>query len=195
MGSRALARRLLELRALPPRVGWFHARALLLAARAGDEFALQSATRPADVALILELAQGRRRVAELGTATGWTAASLVLTDPARQVETFDPVIQTHRARYLGLLPAAARARIALREMPGDAGAATVAEPVDLLFIDSTHERVATVAEVEAWRPRLAPGALVVLHDYGNPAFPGDAEAVADLGLAGEARGGCFISRA
>jgi cephalosporin hydroxylase len=67
--------------------------------------------------------------------------------------------------------------------------------VDFLFVDSTHERDDTIAEVEAWRPRLAPGALVVLHDYGNPAFPGVGEAVAALGLRGESRGGCFVWRA
>jgi predicted O-methyltransferase YrrM len=185
-------KRLGQVRVLPPRVAWFQARALVLARRLGDEFGWRSATRPDDVAQLLKLATGRRRVAELGTATGWTAACLVLDDPRRKVISFDPVVQEHRARYLGLLPADARSRLDLRQSPGDEGAAGVDEPVDLLFIDSTHSRDGTVAEVNAWRPRLAPGAMVVLHDYENPAFPGVAEAVRDLGLEGEAQGGCFV---
>lgn len=183
-----------QVRVLPPRVARFQLRALRLARRLGDDFAWQSATRPADVREILRLAAGRRRVAELGTATGWTAASLALADPRRRVISFDPVVQEHRAAYLGLLAAGVRARIELHEATGDAGAALAGEPVDFLFIDSTHERAGTVAEVEAWRPRLAPDALIVLHDYGHPAFPGVAEAVADLGLEGDARGGCFVTR-
>ena len=41
----------------------------------------------------------------------------------------------------------------------------------------------------AWQPRMAPGGLVVLHDYGNPAYPGVAEAVAELGLEGAQQAG------
>jgi hypothetical protein len=66
--------------------------------------------------------------------------------------------------------------------------------VELLFVDSSHDRYATVSEVTAWRPRLAPGALVVLHDYANPAYPGVAEAVRELGLEGVQIGRFFVWR-
>lgn len=195
-----VARRLAQARVLPPRVAWFHVRALLLARRLGDDFAWRSATRPADVRLLLSLARGRRRVAELGTATGWTAASMVLDDPRRSVISFDPVVQQHRERYLALLPAPARERLDLRNETGASGAVRLRgqspqSHVDLLFVDSTHSREGTVEEVRGWRDLLAPGALLVLHDYGNPAFPGVAEAVAELGLRGEVQGGCFVSSA
>lgn len=183
-----------QVRVLPPRVARFQLRALRLARRLGDDFAWQSATRPADVKEILGLAHGRRRVAELGTATGWTAASLVLDDPLRTVESFDPVVQPHRDQYLALLPVEARERIRLFNLPGAEGAAYLEHPVELLFIDSTHEREGTIAEVRAWRPHLAKNALIVLHDYGNPAFPGVAEAVDALKLEGNVRGGCFVTR-
>lgn len=195
MAAGELIQRLAQVRVLPARVARFQLRALLQARRLGDEFAWRSATRPADVRLLLDLARGRRRVAELGTATGWTAAALVLDDPGRRVVSFDPVVHAHRDAYLKLLPAAARARLDLRALPGVAGALEVSQPVELLFVDSTHDREGTVAEIRAWRPRLAPDALVVLHDYGNPAFPGVAEAVVELGLRGGARGGCFVWRA
>jgi predicted O-methyltransferase YrrM len=189
---RLLAARLPALRVLPPRVALFHARALVHALRAGDTFAVQSATRPADVALLLELAEGRRYVAELGTATGWTTAAFALADPQRRVLSFDPVEQPHRAAYLALLPASVRERIDLVRRPGVEGPAHAGAPVDLLFVDSTHQRDDTIAELEAWRPRLAPGAVVVLHDYDNPAFPGVREAVEALNLAGAPRAGSFV---
>ena len=189
---RLLASRLPALRVLPPRVAWFHARALIHAVRAGDAFAVQSATRPRDVATLLNLAQGRRYVVELGTATAWTTAAFALDDPARRVLSFDPVEQPHRGEYLGLLPARARERIDLVRAPGVDGTEHATAPVDLLFIDSTHERDDTIAEVEAWRARLRPGALAVFHDYDNPAFPGVRDAVRTLGLRGAAHGGSFV---
>jgi predicted O-methyltransferase YrrM len=189
---RLLAARLPALRVLPPRVALFHARALVHALRAGDTFAVQSATRPADVATLLRLARGRRYVVELGTATGWTTAAFALADADRRVLSFDPVEQPHRARYLALLPAHTRERVTLVRAPGAEGPEHAQAPVDLLFIDSTHERDDTIAEVKAWRSRLRPGALVVFHDYDNPAFPGVREAVELLDLSGSAQGGSFV---
>ena len=58
MSPRQLARLLLATRALPPRAALFQARAMLRAARLGDDWALQSSTRPADVAELLRLAAG-----------------------------------------------------------------------------------------------------------------------------------------
>ncbi len=183
-----------QVRGLPPRVARFQLRALRLARKLDDEFAWQSATRPADVRELIRLAAGRRRIAELGTATGWTAASLVLAEPLRTVATFDPVVQQHRDAYLALLDDADRARIQMLQLPGVEGPGYLEHKAELLFIDSTHERAGTVAEIRAWEPHLARDALIVLHDYGNPAFPGVAEAVEELGLEGEVRGGCFVTR-
>jgi predicted O-methyltransferase YrrM len=173
-------------------VAAFHARALVRALRAGDTFAVQSATRAEDVATLLKLARERRYVVELGTATGWTTAALALDDPQRRVLSFDPVEQPHRAAYLALLPARARERIELVQAPGVEGPGHAKAPVDLLFVDSTHARDDTIAELQAWRPRLADGAVVVLHDYDNPAFPGVRQAVETLGLSGSAQGGSFV---
>ena len=190
--ARLLASRLGALRALPLQIAWFQARALLLAMRAGDTFAIESATRAADVSNLLDLARGRRSIVELGTATGWTTGSFALADPDRRVLSFDPVVQAHRDRYLGLLPANVRERIRLVRAPGAEGPAHADGPVDLLFVDSTHERDATIAELEAWRPHLGPDAVVVLHDYDNPAFPGVREAVEALGLPGRPHRGSWV---
>jgi len=188
---KVLARHLAQARELPPRAAIFRICALIRAWRRGDRFAIESATRPADVAELLKLAEGRRRVVELGTATGWTTAALVLADRERRVLTFDPVVQDHRADYLALLPAAARRRIELVAATGADGAQNAGEQ-DLVFVDSTHEHDATVAEIIAWTPKLRSGGLLVLHDYENPAFPGVAAAVRDLELPGDVTGGMFV---
>ena len=189
MSPRQLARLLLATRALPPRAALFQARAMLRAARLGDDWALQSATRPADVAELLRLATGRRLAVELGTATGWTAGCLLLAEPKRRLMSFDPVVREHRETYLALLPRSARERLELVPAPGHEARGV---GVELLFVDSSHDREATVAEFRAWEPRLAPAALVVLHDYGNPAYPGVAEAVAELGLDGREHAGMWV---
>ncbi|WP_158276968.1 class I SAM-dependent methyltransferase [Paraconexibacter algicola] len=194
---RLLARRTLALRGAPPRAALYLLRVYGRALRRGDWFSLRSCTPAQDVVALLALADGRREVVELGTATGWTTGALVAADPARRVLSFDPVEQDGRAAYLGCLPAHARARLTLVQAAGADGAADPRAParVELLFVDSSHEEEPTVQEVRAWRPRLAPGALVVFHDYENPAFPGVAAAVQRLGLDGEVRSGMFVWRA
>jgi predicted O-methyltransferase YrrM len=176
---------------LPPRVAWFQVRARRLARHSGDAFSLTSVTRPRDLRTLLRVARGRRRVVELGTATGWTAISLALADPRCTVLTCDVAEREEPQRYLGLIGADVRARIELAVRSGSDGPADES-PVDLLYIDSSHERAETIAEVLAWRPALRPGAVIVLDDYTHPDFPGVREAVAQLGLAGEQRGTLFV---
>jgi predicted O-methyltransferase YrrM len=190
-GFRAEVRHALALRVLPPRVALFQWRAHRLARREGDQFSLISATRPDDLAILLELAAGRRRVVELGTATAWTALTLALADPSRAVITYDPIDQALRDRYLALVGANVRDRIRLVAAPGASGPREP-EPIDLLYIDSTHAREDTIAEWHAWRSALRPGAVVVFDDYAHPEYPGVREAVAELGLAGSRRGTMFV---
>ena len=176
---------------LPPRVAIFQARARRLAWRTGDLFSITSVTRPADLRSLLALASGRHRVVELGTATGWTAISLALADPARTVTSLDVVSREEPLRYLQLVDGSVQSRVELETRDGAQGPAD-ATPVGLLYIDSSHERDTTIAEVLAWRPVLAPGATVAFDDYSNPNYPGVREAIAELGLAGEPRGSMFV---
>ncbi len=183
-----------ELRTLPPRVAWFQARARALAHRHGDGFSLTSVTRPRDLRTLLSIAEGRGHVVELGTATGWTAISLALADRARRVTTFDIVARPEPRRYLRLAGADARARIELVTAAGADGPRDD-RPVDLLYIDSSHERQATIDEVRAWRPVLAPGAAIVFDDYDHPAYPGVRAAVRELELSGRPAGTLFVASA
>lgn len=193
-GAWGRARALAGLLRLPPRVAVFYGRCLALARRLEHGWALDAATPPGDLAALLRLARGRRRIAELGTGPAWTTIALALTEPHARVTSFDPVAHEHRAEYLALVDPSVRGRIEFVEAAGADGAAG-ADPVDLLFIDSTHEREPTLAEFRAWRPRLTPGAVVAFHDYRHPQFPGVEQAVAELGLEGEVRGGMFVWRA
>jgi predicted O-methyltransferase YrrM len=181
-----------DLRALPLPVARFQARARAVAHRRGDRFSLTSVTRPGDLRTLLSLAAGRAHVVELGTATGWTAISLALADPARQVTSFDPVSRPEPARYLRLVGPEVRSRIELVTALGSDGARDD-RPVDLLYIDSSHERQPTIDEVNAWRPALAPGAAIVFDDYGHPDYPGVREAVQELELDGRLVGTLFVA--
>lgn len=180
-----------NLRRLRLDVARFQWRAWRLAAQTNDEFGRVSATRPEKLATLLRLARGRTRVVELGTAMGWTAISLAMADRERQVISYDPFVRPGVTSYLSLVPPAVRDRVTLMAAPGDQGPAD-SHPVDLLYIDSMHDRASTIREIEAWRPALRAGALVVLDDYTHPEFPGVREAVETLALGGHEQAGLFV---
>jgi predicted O-methyltransferase YrrM len=181
------------LRGHRPRVLWFHWRARRQAWRTNDLFSVASVTRPADMRVLLKLTRGRSRVVELGTATAWTAITLALDDNRRRVVTYDVIEREEAKRYLNLVGSDVRDRIELVVAPGCTGPRTK-QPVDLLYIDSSHAREHTIAEVRAWQPYLRSGAPVIFDDYTHPDYPGVREAIEDLGLDGEVRGEFFIHR-
>jgi predicted O-methyltransferase YrrM len=190
MGVRARAA---DWRALPPRVAWFRTRAERVARRIGDDFSRVSVTRADELGHLIKLARGKRFVVELGTGTAWTTVSLALADSNRTVVSYDPMVRDARERYLELA-GSARDRITLVQQPGESGPRQGDPAAELLFIDSSHDREQTLAEVAAWREALAPGAIIAFHDYDEPAYPGVTEAVRELGLDGEVFGHLFIWR-
>jgi predicted O-methyltransferase YrrM len=181
----------LGLRGLPRAVALFQWRARRLASRCGDEFSLTSATTSRKLSALLHLARGRRHIVELGTATGWTSISLLLGDPDRTVASYDFFRQPMLDQYLKLVPAAVSRRLEFVEAPGHAGPCS-SHKVDLLYIDSSHDSAETIRELEAWRPALGDGALVVFDDYDHPAFPGVRQAIDAMALSGESREGMFV---
>jgi len=191
--ARALAREAVELHALPPRVAAFYARAWWTAVRSGDGYSLVVVARPADVATLLALAKGHRSVVELGTATGWTTAALALADDHRHVASYDPAVRPERERYLGLLHPRDRARISLHQVPAQNVRPEPAS-VGFVFIDCAHDRQTTADAFRAWEPAVVWGGVIAFHDFDHPDYPGVREAVEELGLAGEVRGGVFVWR-
>ncbi len=115
--------------------------------------------------MLAVLAVGRRRAVEVGTAIGYstlwtalgqgTAGTIVTIDPDRD--------RTDRARAFWRKAGVADARITIVDAPAlnafAAGTHSLAGPFDLAFIDALKPEYP--AYVEALRPRLAPGALVV----------------------------------
>src|SRR5262245_30224166 len=92
-----------ELRRLPWRVAIFQWRAWRLGGRLRDEFGRVSATTPRKLETILELAGDSRVVVELGTAQAWTAISLALARPNREVISYDAIERPGPHRYLELV--------------------------------------------------------------------------------------------
>jgi hypothetical protein len=192
-------KQLLYLPRLPVRVAVFYMRCLLLALWLRDRWTLSASSRPRELAGLLAAARGRRTVVEDGTASGWTAAALAIADPDRSVVSFDPEIRPHRDRYLRLLDPATRARIETVQARTEQGPAALDRgsglSVDLLFLDGDHSSEGIVQGLRAWQPVLARGALVALHDFGDPSWPEVAHAVAELGLRGDVTGTLFVAKA
>jgi predicted O-methyltransferase YrrM len=180
-------------RRLPPRVALFYVAALAMAVLRRDRFTLASATRPGDLEALLELASGATSVAEIGTGPGWSSIAIALAQPDCRIVSFD-VERRGAERYAQIVPRSVRERIRFVIAEGAGGAAGASE-VDFVFIDSSHQLEETVETFEAWRPKLRSGGTVVFHDYGNPDYPGVEQAVAQLGLEGQAQGGVFVWRA
>lgn len=188
-----LAVQLTSLARLPWPVARFWVRALRTARAKGDTWSIDVACRPAELRALLEALDGARRVAELGTASAWTTAALVLADPRREVDSYDVVAHPQREAFLALLEPEARDRIRLHDRPGGRGPDDP-PAVDAVFIDSSHEREETRASFVTWEPAVAPGGIVAFHDWRDPAYPGVTEAVRELGLQGDERGRLFVWR-
>ncbi|MDQ3935028.1 MAG: class I SAM-dependent methyltransferase [Actinomycetota bacterium] len=187
------ARRTAKLvRLLPPRVAWFYFRARRSAAREGDPWSLESATKPESLSLLLKLARGRHAVVEIGTGTAWTTAALALDDRRRRVVSYDPCVRPERDRYLGLAGPDAASRVELIESGGEAGPPPEGPAPDFVFVDGSHERELTIRTFEAWRDALAPGGVIAFHDYGNELYPGVTEAIGELGLEGRVERDVFV---
>ncbi|MDQ4049042.1 MAG: class I SAM-dependent methyltransferase, partial [Actinomycetota bacterium] len=159
-----------------------------------DTLSLAIAARPRELAALVEAARGAATVAEVGTGTGWTAIVLALASRERQVHSFDVSEHEQRAAYLRLVAASVRARVRLELRDGREGPPRDLPELDFLFIDSSHELEETLITFRRWSERLRPCGTAAFHDYDNERYPGVAQAVAELGLDGEARAGTYLWR-
>ena len=190
---RRLALQAGSLTRLPRPVAAFWLRAMRRAQIDRDTWSIDVACRPAELRVLLDTLAGAQRVAEIGTAAGWTTCCLALARSGREVHSWDVEAHPERERYLDLLKAEDRARVHLHDRPGGLGPADP-PPVDAVFIDSSHEYDETVATFRTWAPVVAPGGIVAFHDWQDDAYPGVTQAVSDLGLQGEGRGHLFVWR-
>jgi predicted O-methyltransferase YrrM len=117
--------------------------------------------------VLAALAANRRRIVEVGTAFGYSTLWMALAQPAGgTIVTLDPDrTRTDRARAWWREAGIPDKQIQVINRPAlEAFAAGPAEPTlggpfDLLFIDALKHEYQ--AYLEALRPRLAPGALIV----------------------------------
>jgi predicted O-methyltransferase YrrM len=189
--AQRLALQAASLARLPRPVAAFWVRAMRRAQAAHDTWSIDVACRPAELRVLLDALGDAPRVAEVGTAAGWTTSCIALARPGREVHSWDVEAHPERERYLALLDPADRARVHLHDRPGGLGPADP-PPVDAVFIDSSHELGETMATFHTWEGALSPGGVVAFHDYDDEDYPGVTEAVRELGLRGEARGHLFV---
>ena len=182
-----------EAQSLPSPIRQFRRRAISLALRSGDIMGIRYTLPTRELRILLDLTERRRRIVEIGTGWGWTAATLVLAHPACTVETYDPVVKPLRSEYFELIPEEARARIELVQARGE-DATPPDRQVDALFIDDAHDTAEIVATVSRWLPSLASDAIVVFDDFGEAYYPGVRAAVDELGLSGYPRGRYFVAK-
>ena len=96
--------------------------------------------------------------AELGhrsTAADWTA-SRASTDAGRELITYDLVDQPERQRRPRLVGPGAHRRIEFVAAPGGSGPPPTNDAIELLYIDSSHGRDETIAELRPGSPRWRP---------------------------------------
>ncbi len=117
--------------------------------------------------VLATLAAGRSRIVEVGTAFGYSTLWMALAQPpGGTIVTIDPDrSRTDRARGWWRQAGIADERItvvnrpALEAFAAGAGEAALAGPFDLVFIDALKDEYE--GYLDALRPRLAAGALVV----------------------------------
>jgi caffeoyl-CoA O-methyltransferase len=133
------------------------------------------------------LAVGRSRIAEVGTAIGYSTLCLALGQGDGTIVTIDPDAgRTSRARAFWRQAGVADPRIEVVNAPAleafAAADARLAGPFDLVFIDALKDEY--LAYFEALRRRIAPGGLLVADNVlwsgrtsgGRPSRPGDGTA-------------------
>ncbi len=118
--------------------------------------------------------------------------ALAIADKSRRVRSYDPEVRPERERYLRLA-GTARERI---DLLTERAEQMEPEPHStwLVFIDCAHDRETTRDAYRAFEPAVRPGGAIAFHDYGHPRYPGVSDAIQELGLHGEVRGGTFIWR-
>jgi predicted O-methyltransferase YrrM len=161
--------------------------------KARDRQSLRTTLAAPDLRRLMEIANGRRRIVEIGTSTAWTALSLLLVDRERTVVSYDVASYPQRALYFDLVGEDVLGRLRLVHAsaldPGPVDGA-----FDLAFLDANHYEEPTARAFEVWSPRVVAGGLVVFDDYDERSYPGVVRAVERLGLEGYATGRLFVWR-
>lgn len=146
-----------------------------------------------EVAVLQELADGVDLVVNVGVWKGRSTAALA--EVARLVIAVDHFRGSDELAHLanGDLPRlqevaeenlAGFVNVDIWAMESMEAAEALEGEADLILLDAGHEEDEMAADIAAWWPKVAEGGYLVIHDYGEPAFPGVKRAVDDAGLGG-----------
>jgi predicted O-methyltransferase YrrM len=133
---------------------------------------------PAEAALLRQLAEGRRRVAEIGVYEGSSAVVLCeVLNPGAELHLIDPFGHHPTALREGAAATEWATKRVVARAARDGGprvvwhvdfSAAVAErwtlPLDLVFVDGDHSELGVATDWEAWHGFVAEGGSVMFHD-------------------------------
>jgi len=107
-----------------------------------------------------------RRILEIGTARGRTTLLLSDNCPEAEISTYD--IEPDAGSYFKTLnPPPARITLSTSDIHSDAARLRNGEKFNFIFIDANHIESAVRADSELAFELLAPGGVIVWHDYAN----------------------------
>lgn len=129
-------------------------------------------------------------VVNIGAGTGTSALAILEARSDAFVFSVDvkPVPMEREYLVQAGLPADRCVRVL-----GDSGKVGIFWPVkvDMVFVDGAHHDAAVTADIEAWRPKVVLGGIMLFHDYHHRNVPGLTAIVdrmmADCERIGEAR--------
>ena len=128
--------------------------------------------------LLYKSARGLERgsvIVEIGSYLGASSTFLAIAAKERScvvycVDTWvnDGMAEGPRDTYAEFLSNTQRFADEIRPLRGTSVeiAKRFSEPIDLLFLDGDHSYAGCRSDIEAWLPKLQPGAVVVFHDFG-----------------------------
>jgi hypothetical protein len=153
---------------LPAEARWFYLEAVGTAVRNGDGWTLERVPPGEELAHLLEVASGSKRVVEIGAQTGWTALALALSDHDRSVISFGrPGASQGPGRYAGLVDASVRARVGSRERRVEEVPPVMPGPADIAHVDLSPPYAETYGALVAAALVVRPGGLVVVRGGGE----------------------------
>jgi hypothetical protein len=118
-----------------------------------------------DMLFLLNLAKGRRvkRILEVGTYRARTTYALHLNCPEAAIVSYD--IQVLDSPYRQSLLNMPGVQLRHASFAGSAAALRQEPPFDLIFVDGSHQFEHVVADSRLALELLAPGGVIVWHDY------------------------------
>jgi predicted O-methyltransferase YrrM len=134
----------------------------------GDYGLLVSTSLTANEAQALSLLATGRDVLEVGSAFGYSAATMALAG-AKHVTAVDPHDQlgSYEAMTANLAACGVAGTVTVVRGHSPGALAALPGPFGLVFIDGDHGSAAVMADVEAARKLLATGGVLACHDLGE----------------------------